>query len=54
MKKDEMLKFVEFLKKKITEFNVKGFVQWRRACDEFQKLKPELWKNAKEFIPNMR
>lgn len=50
--KNEMLEFVELLKKRIVEFDVKGFVQWRRACDEYQKLKPELWKNAKEFFPD--
>ena len=48
--KDKMLKFLEYLQKKMQEFNVKGFTQWRRACKEYQDLKPELWKNAKEFI----
>jgi len=52
--KDKMLKFLDYLQKKMREFNVKGFAQWRRACKEYQDLKPELWKNAKEFIPNMR
>jgi hypothetical protein len=52
--KDEMLEFIELLKKKIAEFDVKGYVQWRRACDEYQKLKPELWKNAKELLPDSK
>ena len=52
--KDECIQFTELLKKQIAEFNIKGFVQWRRACKEFQVLKPELWKNAKDFIPHMR
>jgi hypothetical protein len=51
--KEETLEFIELLKRKIIEFNVKGFVQWRKACDEYQKLKPELWKSAKDFIPDM-
>jgi hypothetical protein len=48
--KGKMLKFLEYLQKKMQEFNVKGRIQWRRACKEYQDLKPELWKNAKEFI----
>ena len=48
--KDKMLKFLNYLQKKMQEFNVKGRIQWRRACKDFQDLKPELWKNAKEFI----
>ena len=52
--KDECLQFVDFLKKKTVEFNVKGIVQWQRACKEFRVFKPELWKNAKEFIPDMQ
>lgn len=48
--KEKMLNFLEFLQQKMQEFNVKGKIQWRRACADFQKLKPELWKNAKEFI----
>ena len=48
--KEKMLKFLDYLQEKMTEFNVKGRIQWRRACKEYQDLKPELWKNAKEFI----
>ena len=48
--KDKMLKFLDYLQEKMREFNVKGKIQWRRACKEYQELKPELWKNAKEFI----
>jgi len=36
------------------EYNVKGKTQWRRACKDYQDLKPELWRNAKEFIPDMQ
>ena len=49
-----MLEFLKFLEKKIQEFNVKGKTQWRRACKAYQELKPELWKNAKEFIPDIQ
>ena len=52
-KKEKMLKFLEFLQDKMKEFNVSGRTQWRRACKEYQELKPELWKNAKEFIPDV-
>ena len=52
--KEKMLEFLEFLQLKMQEFNVKGRTQWRRACKEYQDLKPELWKNAKEFIPDLK
>ena len=52
--KTKMLEFLKFLEKKIQEFNVKGKTQWRRACKKYQELKPELWKNAKEFIPDIQ
>ena len=52
--KEKMLKFLEFLQTKMQEFNVKGKTQWRRACKEYQDQKPELWKNAKEFIPDLK
>jgi hypothetical protein len=52
--KEKMLKFLEFLQTKMQEFNVKGRTQWRRACKEYQDQKPELWKNAKEFIPDLK
>lgn len=48
--KKQMLEFLGYLENKMQEYNVKGKTQWRRACKKFQKLKPELWKNAKEFI----
>jgi len=50
--KTKMLEFLKFLEDKMKEFNVKGKTQWRRACKEYQNLKPSLWKNAKEFIPD--
>jgi hypothetical protein len=34
--KDTMLGFLKYLNDKLTEFNVKGRVQWRRACKKFQ------------------
>ena len=43
--KDKMLKFLEFLENKMQEFNVKGKIQWRRACRAYQDLKPHLWRN---------
>ena len=52
--KKKMLDFLDFLQQKMQHFNVKGRTQWRRACKEYQNLKPELWKNAKEFIPDMK
>jgi len=51
--KEKMLKFLEFLQLKMQEFNVKGRTQWRRACKAYQDLNPALWKNAKEFIPDI-
>ena len=52
--KREMLNFLELLKQKTKEFDVKGEIQWRRACKEYQDLLPNLWRNAKEFIPDLR
>ena len=51
--KQEMLNFLELLRQKTKEFNVKGKIQWRRACKEYQRILPKLWKSAKEFIPDM-
>lgn len=51
--KEKMEKFLDYLRQKMQEFSVKGTIQWRRACKEYQDLKPELWKNAKEFIPEL-
>lgn len=50
--KTKMLEFIKFLENKMKEFDVKGKIQWRRACKEYQNLKPRLLKNAKEFIPD--
>jgi len=50
--KEKMLEFLDYLKKKMEEYNIKGHIQWRRACKMYQELKPELWKNAKEFVPH--
>jgi len=52
MDKNEMMEFMEYLKNKINEFDLKGKIEWRRACKLFQDMLPELWKNAKEFIPD--
>ena len=52
--KGKMLEFLDFLQEKMKEFNVKGRIQWRRACKQYQELKPELWKNAKEFMPDLK
>lgn len=51
--KNEMMEFIEYLKNKIKEFDVKGRINWRRACKLYQDMSPELWKNAKEFIPDI-
>jgi hypothetical protein len=48
--KDKMLNFFDSLEDKMQEFNVKGKIDWRKACEKYQRLKPELWKNSKEFI----
>ena len=50
-RKTTMLKFLDLINRKMGEYHVKGKTQWRRACKEYQRLKPELWKNAREFIP---
>jgi len=50
--KDEMLDFLKRLEKKMEEHGVKGKTQWRRACREYQDRRPELWKSAKEFVPD--
>lgn len=50
--KIEMLEFLKFLESKMQGYSVKGKIQWRKACKEYQDLQPILWKNAKEFIPN--
>ena len=52
--KDEMLKFNDLLKEKLDEFDIKGFVQWRRACKSYQKAIPEYWKNAKELVSDQK
>lgn len=51
--KNRMMDFIEYMKNKIKEFDVKGKIQWRRACKDYQDKLPKLWKNAKEFIPDM-
>lgn len=52
--KDRMEEFLNYLDRKMKEYNVIGITQWRRACKEYQDSKPEIWKNAKELIdPNM-
>lgn len=51
--KGKMLKFLTDLSLKLEENQVKGKVQWRRACREYQDANPKLWKNAKEFIPDL-
>ena len=48
--KDRMEEFLNYLDRKMSDYNVVGKTQWRRACKEYQDAKPELWKNAKEFI----
>ncbi|MCL5316744.1 MAG: hypothetical protein M1503_00560 [Thaumarchaeota archaeon] len=48
--KENMDVFLSSLDRKMQEYNVLGKTQWRRACSEYQTLKPELWKNAKEFM----
>ncbi|MBI2144306.1 hypothetical protein HYU17_04125 [Candidatus Woesearchaeota archaeon] len=52
--KTKMLEFLKFLEGRTQKFKVRGTTQWRRACKEYQKQKPELWKNAKEFIPGLQ
>ncbi|MFX0069206.1 MAG: hypothetical protein ACFFA1_06740 [Promethearchaeota archaeon] len=51
-KKARMLKFLNNLKNKMQGFKVKGRIEWRRACRVYQALKPELWRNEKEFAPD--
>ena len=51
--KNEMLEFLRFLNSEMQVYGVKGKIQWRKACKEFQDLQPKLWKSAKEFIPNI-
>jgi hypothetical protein len=48
--KEEMEEFLNNLERKMHEYNVQGKTQWRRACREYQDAKPEIWKNAKEFV----
>lgn len=48
----KMLHFLEHLEKKMQEFGVKGITQWRRSCKAYQDLKPELWENEMEFMPD--
>ena len=50
--KEVMLEFLELLKQRVEEYEVNGEVEWRRACKDFQRMKPELWMNAKTFIPD--
>lgn len=51
---DKMMEFLGFLCLKMEEFDVRGKIQWRRACKEYQEQRPELWRNAKEFIPDIK
>jgi hypothetical protein len=51
--KAKMIEFLEFLGNKMREYNIRGKTQWRRTCRKYQDLKPELWRNAKEFIPDV-
>ncbi len=48
--KEEMFEFLDHLKVKINEFNVRGLIQWRKACKKYKNLNPLLWRNAKTFI----
>lgn len=48
--KETMLNFLSYLKNKLLEIGIDAKVQWRRACKEYQRLNPKLWKNAKELI----
>ena len=50
--KSEMLSFLDLMKHQMPKFNIAGRLQWRRACKEYQNLKPSLWKNAKVFFPD--
>ena len=52
--KKKMLEFLDYLEKKMKKYNIKGRIQWRRACRMYQDLKPELWKNAKIFLPDSK
>ena len=49
--KSEMFEFIRYLQNEIKEYDIRGQISWRRACREYQELKPELWRNAREFIP---
>jgi hypothetical protein len=51
--KEKMLDFLNYLEMKMQEFEVKGKIQWRRACKGYQDLKPNLWKNAKLFLSDL-
>jgi hypothetical protein len=52
--KEAMTKFLDYIGKMGEKFGLKGRIEWRRACKAFQELKPELWKNAKEFTPDLK
>jgi hypothetical protein len=51
--KKELLDFLDFLKNGMEYHHIEGKIQWRRACKEYQNIKPELWKSAKEFLPDV-
>ncbi len=48
--KEEVMRFLSTLERKMKKFKVEGIRQWRKACKEYQNKVPEYWKNAKELI----
>ena len=46
-RKEKMNAFIDYLKEEMSTYNVKGTIQWRRACKKYQDMQPDLWENAK-------
>jgi hypothetical protein len=48
-KKESMVSYMNFIRKKISEYNVKGQLNWQYACQEFQSQRPDWWQDSKTF-----
>lgn len=52
--KNKMLNFIENVENDLQKYNVEGKTQWRKACKAYQISKPQLWKNAKIFLRDVK
>lgn len=49
---EQLNAFLKRVNHDIKNYHLSAKVQWRKACKYYQDLKPDWWKNAKEFSPD--